>query len=101
MKREHEERVVKILLPVALIRQVDEALVAGVGGYTTRTEFFRDAAEGLLLELKYGPAPDEPAQSLLELNYESALVEAERSPQPPLEIPPATSGEAPVPAAHD
>ena len=31
--------------------------MAGLGGYSTRTEFFRDAAEGLLLELKYDPAP--------------------------------------------
>ena len=61
MDNKHDERVVKILLPVSLIRQLDEAIVAGLGGYSTRAEFIRDAAEGLLLELKYEQAPDEPA----------------------------------------
>jgi hypothetical protein len=55
-----DERVVKIPLPISLIRDIDEAIVAGLGGYSTRTEFFRDAAEGLLFELKYEPAPAEP-----------------------------------------
>jgi hypothetical protein len=60
MERRSEERVVKVPLPVPLIREVDEALVAGLGGYTTRAEFFREAAQSLLLDLKYEPAPDEP-----------------------------------------
>lgn len=60
MERHTKERIVKIPLSVTLIRQIDEAIVAGLGGYSTRTEFFRDAAEGLLLELKYEPAPAEP-----------------------------------------
>jgi hypothetical protein len=57
-----DERIVKIPLPIALIRQIDEAIVSGLGGYSTRTEFFRDAAEGLLVELKYEPAPAEPTE---------------------------------------
>jgi hypothetical protein len=60
VERQTEERIVKIPLSVALIRQIDEAIVSGLGGYSTRTEFFRDAAEGLLIELKYEPAPPEP-----------------------------------------
>jgi hypothetical protein len=60
MERYTEERIVKIPLPIRLIRQIDETIVSGLGGYSTRTEFFRDAAEGLLLELKYEPAPAEP-----------------------------------------
>src|SRR5690348_16497911 len=60
IERRKEERVVKILLPIPLIRGIDEAIVSGLGGYSTRTEFFRDAAEGLLMELKYEPAPEEP-----------------------------------------
>lgn len=60
MNRYIEERIVKIPLPIPLIREIDEALVSRLGGYSTRTEFFRDAAEGLLLELKYEPAPAEP-----------------------------------------
>ena len=50
----------KIPLAVTLIREIDECIVAGLGGYSTRTEFFRDAAEGLLLELKFEHAPSEP-----------------------------------------
>jgi hypothetical protein len=60
LERHTEERIVKIPLPVALIRQIDEAIVSGLGGYSTRTEFFREAAEGLLIELRYEPAPAEP-----------------------------------------
>jgi hypothetical protein len=60
LERHTEDRIVKIPLPLALIRQIDEAIVSGLGGYSTRTEFFRDAAEGLLVELKYEPAPAEP-----------------------------------------
>jgi hypothetical protein len=60
MERHAEERVVKIPLSVGLIREIDAAIVSGLGGYSTRTEFFRDAAEGLLFELKYEPAPAEP-----------------------------------------
>jgi hypothetical protein len=64
MREEHLDRIVKIPLPVRLIRQIDEALVAGLGGYSTRTEFFREAAEGLLLELQYEHAPAEPLPSV-------------------------------------
>jgi hypothetical protein len=60
MERKTDERIVKIPLPLGLIREIDESIVAGLGGYSTRTEFFRDAAEGLLFELKYEPAPAEP-----------------------------------------
>jgi hypothetical protein len=60
MNRNTEERIVKIPLPLALIRNIDEAIVSGLGGFSTRPEFFREAAEGLLVELKYEPAPAEP-----------------------------------------
>jgi hypothetical protein len=63
MERPIEERIVKIPLPLGLIRQIDEAIVSGVGGYSTRTEFFREAAEGLLVELRYEPAPAEPVSN--------------------------------------
>lgn len=56
-----EERLVKVPLPLDLIRRIDGALAQEKGGYTTRQEFFREAAEGLLLELSYAPAPEEPA----------------------------------------
>jgi hypothetical protein len=60
MESHIQERIVKVPLSLGLIREIDEAIVSGLGGYSTRTEFFRDAAEGLLFELKYKPAPAEP-----------------------------------------
>lgn len=56
-----EQRVVKLLLPLPLIRSVDRLLVEGVGGFTTRNEFVREAIESYLLELTHEPAPAEPA----------------------------------------
>jgi hypothetical protein len=64
-EREHKrdlqgQRVVKLLLPVSLIRELDRLLVEGIGGFTTRNEFVREAVEAYLLELTYEAAPDEP-----------------------------------------
>ena len=55
-----EVRLVKVPMPVGLIRRMDEALVQGHGGFTTRAEFLREAAENLLVELTYEDAPPEP-----------------------------------------
>lgn len=56
------ERVVRVLLPVELIRRVDRALLERRGGFETRAEFFREAVENMLLELTYEAAPPEPAE---------------------------------------
>jgi hypothetical protein len=45
-----------------LIHEMDAALVAGVGGYTTREEFIADAVRDKLLELEFEPAPPEPGE---------------------------------------
>ena len=37
-----DQRVVKLLLPLPLIRQMDHLLLDGVGGFSTRNEFVRD-----------------------------------------------------------
>ena len=55
-----DQRVVKLLLPLALIRQMDRLLVDGIGGFATRTEFVREAIESYMLELTHEPAPAEP-----------------------------------------
>jgi hypothetical protein len=55
-----EKRIVKIPMPVDLIRRMDEALAAGRGGLETREQFLREAAEGMLAELTYPDAPPEP-----------------------------------------
>jgi len=54
------ERIVRVVLPVDLIRKIDQAILAGNGGYQTRTELVRDAVEAYVLELTHEPAPDEP-----------------------------------------
>lgn len=55
-----DKRIVKIPMPVALIRQMDEALSRGRGGLETREQFIREAVEGLLAEVSYAEAPPEP-----------------------------------------
>src|SRR6266545_7811265 len=57
-----DQRVVKLLLPLPLIRQMDHLLLDGIGGFTTRNEFVREAIESYMLELIHEPAPAEPAE---------------------------------------
>src|SRR5581483_383899 len=57
-----DQRVVKLLLPLQLIRQMDHLLLDGVGGFTTRNEFVREAIESYMLDLTHEPAPAEPAE---------------------------------------
>ncbi len=49
-------RLVRILAPAALLREVDGLVRQGRAGYQTRQEFFLDAVENHLLEVKYGGA---------------------------------------------
>ena len=53
-------RLVKVPMPLGLIRRMDEAVVRGQGGFSTRAEFLQEAAENLLVELTYDEAPPEP-----------------------------------------
>jgi len=55
-----DERIVRVPLPVSLIRRMDQLLLKGTGGYQTRAEFIREAVEAMVLELSYEPAPEEP-----------------------------------------
>src|SRR6266705_2602608 len=57
-----DQRVVKLLLLLPLIRQMDHLLLDGVGGFSTRNEFVREAIESYILELTHEPAPAEPAE---------------------------------------
>jgi hypothetical protein len=54
-----ESRIVKIPLPVDLIRRIDEALAEGRGGLETRANFIKEASENFLAELTYPDAPPE------------------------------------------
>jgi Arc/MetJ-type ribon-helix-helix transcriptional regulator len=51
------ERVVKVPLPIPLIRRMDETIVAERGGFRTRAELMREAIENLLNELDFPEAP--------------------------------------------
>jgi len=48
---ELDERIMRIRLPVALIREMDGVIGRGVGGYMTRTEFIVDAIQERVLDL--------------------------------------------------
>jgi hypothetical protein len=41
-------------LPASILRDVDEIVLTGRGGYRTRQEFFSDAIQNLILEVRYG-----------------------------------------------
>jgi hypothetical protein len=57
------KRVVRVPMPVPLIREMDAALVNGAGGYSTREEFIADAVRDKLVELEYEPAPPGPGET--------------------------------------
>jgi Arc/MetJ-type ribon-helix-helix transcriptional regulator len=57
-----DERIVKAPIPLQLIRQMDDLLVSGIGGYESRAHFIRDAIESFILELTYPEAPQEPSR---------------------------------------
>ena len=48
---EVEKRIMRIALPVPLIREMDSVILKGVGGYETRAEFIVDAIQERILEL--------------------------------------------------
>src|SRR5438132_8513516 len=48
---EPEQRIMRIPVPVPLIREMDAVIIKGLGGYTTRGEFILDAIQERLLEL--------------------------------------------------
>jgi hypothetical protein len=58
------DRVVKVALPIDLIKRMDQALAGGQAGMETRAEFIREATENLLTEISYPAAPPEPARPL-------------------------------------
>lgn len=45
-----EKRIMRIILPVRLIREMDSVISSGAGGYATRSEFIIDAIQERILE---------------------------------------------------
>ena len=52
------KRIMRIPLPVPLIREMDDVIISGVGGYSTRAEFVVDAIQERILELTIEGAED-------------------------------------------
>lgn len=53
-----EQRVMRIAVPVPLIREMDSVIINGIGGYATRAEFILDAIQERLLELTTSEVED-------------------------------------------
>ena len=49
-----DQRIMRIPIPVPLIREMDAVILGGLGGYTTRAEFIVDAIQERILELSVG-----------------------------------------------
>lgn len=45
-----DNRIVRIPLPVEMVKRIDRLILSGVGGFQTRTDFFREGAQVLLDE---------------------------------------------------
>ena len=77
-------RLARMLLPASLLRELDELVLEGRGGYDTRQEFILEAIQNQILEVKYGAA--ENGQRRLVLEAEEQAVHkraASRSSQAP------------------
>jgi hypothetical protein len=67
---ETEHRIMRIPIPVPLIREMDAVILKGVGGYSTRAEFIIDAIQERILEISVdgiedaGPPPALPIDPL-------------------------------------
>jgi hypothetical protein len=104
-KQSSDMRLARVLLPAALLREVDELVLSGRGGYETRQEFFHEAIQNHVLEVKHGtgegrqlqldpdlvspPGPSEHA--LAALNGTTATQSAPTAPAAEDGAPPATA----------
>jgi len=102
----NEFRVLRIPLPVSLIRDMDDLIAARSGGLDSRAEFAREAIEAMVLELRHGVyEPQVPRRSDSEsrANTERRLSAGVAPPETrsPLEDDPAfTSLSAPPDVRH-
>jgi hypothetical protein len=86
---ETAQRVMRIPIPVPLIREMDAVILRGVGGYATRAEFIVDAIQERILELSLdgiedaGPPPT-----------------ADERPRVPLIAEPSRTADRPAAPAH-
>ena len=78
---EIQQRIIRVPIPVALIRDMDSLISQGVGGFATRTEFIVDAIQERFFELTFGSAQDEVVapNSSQSLKQSGVLDTAERN----------------------
>jgi hypothetical protein len=55
-----EYRLVRVPLPVNIVRELDEIVASGRGGFDTRADLVREAVDAFVAELKYGHPDPEP-----------------------------------------
>ncbi len=74
-------RLVRVRFPAALLRQIEELLEAGVGGYTDRSELVVDAVRERLLELgdTHVPTGVTATNEILKSRADSTFLSEERS----------------------
>lgn len=72
---EPEQRIMRIVLPVPLIRAMDAVIIKGLGGYTTRGEFIVDAIQERVLEMTVDTAEDAGPPAASEALVEQVMAE--------------------------
>ncbi|AZG47182.1 ribbon-helix-helix domain-containing protein [Gordonia insulae] len=104
-----DHRVMRIPLPVPLIREMDAVIIQGIGGYATRAEFIVDAIQERILELSVeetedaGPPPrqeEEPGAQPYESTVRKTIPVTSRKDRPTTVLSPPVAGYV-VPAAGD
>ena len=61
----YNTRLVKVPLPIPVVREIDELVVTGVGGYSDRNDFIREAINNMLAELRYQTESLWPSKRLI------------------------------------
>lgn len=74
-----DRRVMRIVLPVGLVRDMDSIILDGLGGYATRAEFIIDAIQERLSELTGGVEIDSGAPPARSPNIDTDLQMVKRS----------------------
>lgn len=85
---ETERRVMRIPIPVPLIREMDAVILQGIGGFSTRAEFIVDAIQERVLELSAdgtedaGPPPVAPVARITTTRVAERAVPVVADPTP-------------------
>jgi hypothetical protein len=70
-------RLARVLLPAGLLRDVDELVLSGRGGYSSRQEFLLEAVQNHVLEVRHGAG--EPDRPLVDGDIDHGRADASRA----------------------